>query len=91
MEFTTIKFEFNMKALFNAYFHLDWSITIRFSPKIRNNEFFFLGYSIVITIYDDIDVIPESNHYSVVGFKLLLYTIELEIIRHIICKGTRRF
>ena len=91
MEFTTIKFEFNMKALFNAYFHLDWSIAIRFSTKIRYNEFFFFRYPIIISIYDNIDVIPESNDYSIIRFKLLFNPVELEIVRNIIRQRTRRF
>ena len=88
MEFTTIEFELNMQTLFYTHFHLYWSITVRLSTDIRNDEFLFLRYSVVITIYNHVNVVTKTDNNSIVRFKLFFHTIKLEIIGHIICQST---
>lgn len=89
MEFAAIKLKLNMQTLFNTNFHFDRSIVIWFSLNIGNNEFFFFRDSIIVSIDHNIYIVSQSNHNSVVAFELFFYTIELKIIRNIICQCTR--
>ena len=79
--------KFDMEALFNTNFHLDWNKFIRLSTCILHNEFLFLGDSVIIPVNHDIDKISETHYDAVVGFELLLHAIKGEIIGHIVCQG----
>ena len=91
MKFAAIEFKFDVKTLFNTNLHLDWSILIWLRAKVCNYELFLLGDSVVVTVYDNVDVIAKSNHDSIVALKLLFNPVELEIVLDAICKRARWF
>lgn len=86
MKFAIIEFKFDMKTLFYADFHFNWSILIGFLTNICNNELFLFGNSIVVSINHNVDIIAKSCHNSIVAFKLLFDPVELEIILNIFRK-----
>lgn len=84
MKFAKVKFELDMQALLDAYFHFDRSILIWFCSSIRYYEFFLLCYAVVVSIDNNVDVVPKSDHNTVVAFKLLFYSVKLKIVLHIV-------
>lgn len=88
MKFATIKLKLDMKAFFDSDFHFNWSIVIWLSWDIRNDKFLFLSNPVVISIDDNVDIVSQSNHNSIIAFELLFYTIELKIIGDIVCQST---
>ena len=90
VELTLVEFEFNMQALFNSHLHLDRPVGIRFSARISHNEFLLLCYPVVISVDYHVDVVAQIYHDSIIRLKLLLHSVELEIIRHIIRQRARR-
>lgn len=84
MELTLIELKFYVQALFNTNLHFDWSILIGLLSFVGYDEFFLLGYPIVIAIDDDVDVVAQPDHYSVISLELLFYSIELEIVWNIL-------
>ena len=91
MEITLIEFELDMQTFFNTYFHLDWSISIWFCADVSHNELFFFGYLIILSIYNDIDVVSQANHYAIVCFKLFFNSIKLEVIWYIVRQSSGWF
>jgi hypothetical protein len=86
VEFTTIELKFNVKTLFNSYFHLNWSISVWFLTYVWDDELFFFCYTIVITVDHYVNIVSQADHDSIICFKLLFHSIELEIVRDIICQ-----
>lgn len=80
MELTLIELKFYVQALFNTNLHFDWSILIGLLSFVGYDEFFLLGYPIVIAIDDDVDVVAQPDNYSVISLELFFYSIELEIV-----------
>ena len=87
MELATVEFEFNVEALFDSHFHFDWAVVIRLCSSVGHNEFFFLCYAVVVSVDDNVNIVPKFDYDSVVAFKLLFDSVELEIILHIISQG----
>lgn len=86
-----IELKLNMKAFFNSNLHFNWSISIWFLAYVSNNELFFLGDFIILAIYDNINIVPESDNNPIVCFKLFFYSVELKIVRNIVCQSSWRF
>lgn len=80
VELTLIELEFYMQALFNADLHLDGPIRLRLLALVAHDELLLLRYSIIVPIYYYVNVIPKSNHNTVIGLKLLFDSIELEVV-----------
>lgn len=86
VELWLIEFELYMQAFLDADLHFNWSICVRLFSFIRHDELFLFRYTVIVPVYYDIDIIPESDHYTVVCLKLLFNSIELEVIGDILCK-----
>ena len=91
VKFALIEFEFNMQAFFYSHFHFNGSISVGLLPKIRHDKFFFLRYPIIVSIYHHVYVIAQPDYDSIIALKLLFYSIELKIVRHIVGESTRWF
>jgi|TARA_B110001450_G_scaffold196831_1_gene185385 hypothetical protein len=91
MEFALIEFKLDMQALLYTNFHLYRPISIWLDPDIGDDEFFLLRYPIIVSVDHNIYVVSQLDHYPVVSLELLLHSVELKIVGHIICKGSRRF
>ena len=88
MEFALVEFKLNVQALLYSDFHFDWSISVWLFSFIRDNKLLLFCNTIVIPIDDYIDVVPQSNDYSIVCFKLFFYAVELKVIRHVLYEST---
>jgi len=89
VKFALIELKFNMQAFLYSHFHFNGSISVRLLPKIRHDKFLFFRYPIIVSIYDHVNVVAQPNHNSIVALKLLFYSVELEVVRHIVreCAG----
>lgn len=79
-----------MKALFDADLHLDRLVHFGLLARVANDEFLFLGDPIIRPVDNDEDVVAQLNDDSVVALELLLYAVELEIVRDIVSERTGR-
>ena len=66
----------DMKALFNANFHLDRIVLLGLDSQVLNDEFFFLRDSIIVSIDHYIDKVSKPNDNPVVRLKLFLDAIK---------------
>lgn len=85
-----IELKFNVKTLLDTHLHLDWPVSVWLSPDVGHDEFFLLRYAVIITVDHHVYVISQVYHYPIVGLELLLNSVELKIIRHIVCQSTGR-
>lgn len=90
MELALIKFELDVEALFDADLHLDGLVHFGLLARVAHNEFLFFGDPIIRPVDDDEDVVAQLNDNSVIALKLLLYAVELEIMRHIVSERAGR-
>lgn len=87
VELARIEFELDVEALFNADLHLDRLVDLGLLASVAYNEFLFLGDPIIRPVDNDGDVVAKLDDDAIVAFKLLLDTVELEIVRHIVSEG----
>lgn len=89
VELALVELKLYMQALFNADLHLDWPIRLRLLSLVAHDELFLFRYSVVITIDDNVNVVPKSNHNTVVRLKLFLHSVKLEIVGDVFCECSR--
>lgn len=66
MEFALIEFELNVQTFLDADLHLDWLVNFWLLTLIADNEFFLLGYSIIVSVYNYVDIVAKSNDDAVI-------------------------
>ena len=76
--------ELNMETLFDADLHLDWHTFVFLLPHILHQKLLLLGYSIVVPIDDHVYEVAQSHHNAIVTFKLLFYSVERKVVRHVV-------
>ena len=89
VEFAVVELELNMEALFDAHLHLNRPVLVRLRANVGYNELFLLGNPVIITVDNDVDVVPEPDDYSVVRFELLFHAVELEVVLHVVSQRAR--
>lgn len=82
--------ELYVQALFNAYFHFNRNIYLWLCAQVLYNELFFFRDSIVVPVYNNVDVVSKSYYNAIIGLELLFHPIEREVVSHIIGESTRR-
>ena len=82
--------ELYVQTLFNAYFHFNWNIYLWLRAQVLYNELFFFCDSIVVSVYNNVDVVSKSHYNTIIGLKLLFHPVEREVISHIIGESARR-
>lgn len=80
VEFTLVEFELDVQTLLYADLHFDWLVRLRLLSLIADNKLLLLGDFIIVPVDDHVDVVPQPYHDAVVGLKLLLDSVELEIV-----------
>ena len=90
MELGVVELKFNVKALLDSHLHLNRPVVVWLNTHVRYDELLFLRYAVVITVDHHVYVISQVYHYTIVGLKLLLNSVELKVIRHIVSKSSGR-
>ena len=86
MELGVVELKFDVEALLDAHLHLDWPICVRLHAHVGDDELLFLRYAVVIAVNHHVYVISQVYHYTIVGLELLFNSVELKIVRHIVCQ-----
>jgi hypothetical protein len=76
----------DVQTLLDADLHLDRRVRSRLLTRVLNNELLLLCYSVVVAIDHHVQIVPYLDYYAVVAFELLFHSVELKVIRHIICQ-----
>ena len=90
MERRMQELKLNMQTLLYTHLHLYWLINCGRLGDILNNKFLLLGDPVITSIDDDVDIVAQSHHDSIVRFELLFHAIKGKIIGHIIGEGSWR-